>query len=504
MNRVRLASLFVCPTIAALMLPSHPVAAEEGASEDRLQNLERAELSYALGSKDAARLEQDYDQLVRTTLDRLRVGKERKLSPEDPEIEGRLPKPERREAPEYHYDSVALTVAAGLESRAYDRGAKEIWKTVPLPWPAGEAGPPYYTKDVPAHVRVGSPHNKRLFVLLSSSYSTWERGSWINKCIALLRQQFGEPHFIVFGGFLSPEFLNLQAVVPALGAGLPAGDLYPRLRVLLGSMKKAGDIPQDTEVGLASFSGGANLVISLLAVDGKADSSGPGHTLFPQGGVAFSPILDAPASFGILDRSTELLTQRGFPADQALTAPFKDNTLFSALRGFNPFEATAYLQITRAVPENEPKRRELAAHFYREFEVEDLPTTMTAAYAGIDRLKRGSPPYSHLSYYKNIVFPEHRRHFKLDAALDFDRYLKIEPELSAVRAPLYLVFALDDPVLAKSSLFPDEPVAKRCLEVLAFARALPPLRVFAPEHGAHLGYVIDNSFIEQVFMAQFH
>jgi hypothetical protein len=493
--------LFVYHRVAVMMLISCQLAAHASAAEDPFQVA--SEQSYALGARDAAVLDRAYDRLVRTTLDRLRIAKEKKLSPENPAVEELALRPEERDAPEYHYDSVCLTVAAGLESRAYDRGAKELWKTVPLPWPVDSTQGRCYTKDVPAHVRLGSPSNQRLFILLNSSYSTWERGSWINKCIALLRKDFGDPHFVVFGGFLTPEFLALQSAVPALGAELPASDLHVRLRSLLASLKTTGEIPQETEVCLAGFSGGANLVISLLAQDGKTKSSRAGGPLFPRGGVAFSPILDAPASFGILDRSCELLTRRGFPAEQALTSPFKDNTLFAALRGFNPFEATPYLQITRASTENEPKRQELAAHFYREFEVVDLPTTMTAAYSGMERLKRGSPPYSHLSYYKNIVFPEHRKHLKLDASVDFDRYLRIEPELKAVDAPLCLVFALDDPVLARSGLIPGEAVAERCLEVLAFARSLSPLRVFAPEHGAHLGYILDNSFVEEVFKTQF-
>jgi hypothetical protein len=494
---------FCASLLAVLLLPisGWVLAESQSQAETPSAQMESVEQGYTLKGADSAALDRAYATLVHTTLMRLKIARSTKLSPESKAVEEKLSSLESNPTPDYSYDPVALTVAAGLETRAYDRGAKEEWQTLSLSLPAEAAESRFYTKDVPAHARLGDPVNNRLFLLFNASFSTWERGSWINKSIALLRQEFGNPHFVVFAGFLSPEFLNLQSSVPALGGALPARDLLPRLRHLVAQLKADGKIPEKTEVCLLGFSGGANLVISLLAEDERQKRRGEDKPLLSSG-IAFSPILDLPSSFEILDRSTQLLTQQGFPAAQALTSPFKDNTLFAALRGSNPFEADPYLQMTHRIPENEPKRRELAAHFYREFEVEDLATVMTAPYTGMERLKKGLPPYSYHKYYRETVFPEHQRRFQLDGQRTFEEYAKIEPELEAIRAPLYLVFSQDDPVLAKSGLLSAEQMTERCREVLRKARLNSSIRVFSPAYGAHLGYILDNAFLKSVFRAQ--
>src|SRR5262249_14782910 len=149
-----------------------------------------------------------YGRLVQTTLERLKVAEAKKISPESEEIARLLSTATFDPAAKFEYDAVALTVAAGLETRPYQRGTKEEWETSPLPLPDSLGESRYYKKDVPAHIRLGDPANKHVFILFNASYSTWERGSWINKSIALLRQEFGESHFMVFAGFLTPEFLG--------------------------------------------------------------------------------------------------------------------------------------------------------------------------------------------------------------------------------------------------------------------------------------------------------
>lgn len=461
------------------------------------------ERTYLLQTAEAVSIDEACGALVRTTVERLQLAKSARVSPESDVVAQKLSLRTFRSAATYAYDPVALTVAAGLETRAYDRGGKEEWQTLPLPLAPEDADSRFYKKDVPAHVRLGDPANKHLFIVFNSSFSTWERGSWINKGIALLRQEFGEAHFVVFAGFLAPEFLDLQATVPPLGGAMCARDILPRIRLQLMRWAADGKIPGDSEAGVIGFSGGANLAIPLLAEDGRPSDRG-GKKPFLKRGIAFSPILDLSCSFDLLDDSTQLLTERGFAPTQALTSPWKDNTLYAALRGANPFEATPYLQITARLAENEPKRQELRAHFYREFEVEDLAVVMTAPYAGMERLRKGSPPFSYNAWYRGTVFPEHQRRFKLDPHLTFEQYTSIEPELAAVRAPLYLVFSQDDPVLSRSAFESVKDSSERCRAVLRQAERMSALRVFAPSYGAHLGYILDNEFLKSTFRASFH
>jgi len=197
----------------------------------------------------------------------------------------------------YCYDPVLLTLAAGIESRAYDPGSPLRWRSIELAMPPESAGDRYYTKDVPAHVRLGSPSAKKVFVLLNASYSTWRHGSWTNKGIATLTRQFPDAHFIVFAGLLTKEFLDLEPKIPAITGASPAQDLYQRIYVLVAELEKSGQIPLDADIGLVGFSGGANLVISLLAEDSRIWAAAPGKKLFNRGGICISPVLDLESCF---------------------------------------------------------------------------------------------------------------------------------------------------------------------------------------------------------------
>lgn len=485
----------------------HGSAVRAAEMPERWRAFARAEQDYSLAEGEPALLNLRYQELLRVSRLRLDTAKKLRLSPEHPAVsEAMTATPsgaEKSAAIQYQYDPTLLTVAAGLESRGYDRGSKELWETIKLSLPADSAAGAYYTKDVPAHCRLGAAASKRLFILLNSSYSTWDRGSWTNKTVALLRAKFGDPHLVVFAGFLTPEFLGLQARLPALGADWPARDLHPRIQSLLAQFKRQRRIPDDTEVALIGFSGGANLVISLLAEDARRVKSGAlARSLFARGGIAFSPILDLTTSFAVLDRSSQWLDRQGFPAKQALTSPFVGNALFESLRGFGLSNPEPFFEMTRISSETKPRRADVIARFYREFETVDLATTANARYAGMERRLAAGSAASHRGYYLDAVFPAYRQHFGLDSKVTFDAYTQIEPELSAIeRAPLYLVFALDDPVLARSALLPEETPPARCREVLRFASKRPSIRVFSPSFGAHMGYMVDNRFISACLAA---
>jgi hypothetical protein len=403
----------------------------------------------------------------------------------------------------YRYSPSILTIAAGIESCDYDRGRAAAWHREPLPWP-GAPGDAYYSRDVPAHIRWGDPAQKRVFLIFGSSYSTWARGTWTNKTVSILRRQFGEPHLIAFAGFLTPEFLALRARHPAADTEEPARDLYARLRVAFEGWKKAGQIPRDAQIGVIGFSGGARLAVSLLAEDQRRGGKSP---LFDQGGIAFSPVLDLPTSHGVLDGANAALDRSGFPSGNALTRPIFPDFLKALLQGFTPSNPAPFLHLTQSDASRalDARRREIIGRFYREFEIVDLATTCEAIYPAAPELRdaarklRQEGRLNYRSYYSGLVLKGRTN--------GRGREANLLPEIASIRKPqLYLVFAKDDPVLSeidpeitgKQTAFPESLRA-----TLRAAARQPNIRVFTPEHGAHLGYLLDSSYLSSVLSGFF-
>jgi len=408
-------------------------------------------------------------------------------------------------AASYRYSPSILTIAAGIESCRYDRGGAATWQREPLPWP-GLPADRYYTRDVPAHVRWGSPAQKRVFLIFGSSYSTWARGTWTNKTASILRRRFDEPHLVAFAGFLTPEFLALQARRPAANTQEPARDLYARLRAALEAWKQAGRIPRDAHVGLIGFSGGARLAVSLLAEDQRRSGNSP---LFDQGAIAFSPVLDLPASYEVLDGANAALDRRGFPPGSALTDPILPALCNAFLLGYSPFDPAPFLRLTRSDASRaaDDRRRETISRFYREFEAVDLPTTTEATYPDAPNVRQAAEKLrdegrlNYRSYYLGLVLKGKRD------ARGAETETSLLPEIAAIhKPPLYLVFAKDDPVLSeidpelsgKQGRFPDS-----LRTMLHAARRQPNVRVFTPEHGAHLGYLLDSSYLSSALSGFF-
>ncbi len=408
----------------------------------------------------------------------------------------------------YTYSPSIATISAGIESRLYDRGGPASWQRASLAWPGGGGplGLPYYTRPVPAHVRWGSAGQKRVFLIFGSSYSTWKRGTWTNKTVELLRKEYHEPHLVVFAGFLTPEFLALRARHPALTTRESAQDLYLRLQEAVADWKKSGRIPADARIGLIGFSGGANLVISLLAQDARHG----GPPLFDQGGMAFSPVLDLPTSYGVLDGAKALLDAKHFPPGRALTKPIFPDFVVAYLQGFRTSTPKAFLQLTAAeAPDSlSARRRDVIGRFYREFQAVDLVTTSEAIYPEAlsfreaARAARAEGRLSYDEYYHQIVFRGLHPKDNLEAAA-----YSLRDELAVIgRSPLYLVSPQDDPVLSKidfelSGLTAEGPARNKT--VLAFAQNQPNVRVFNPKQGAHMGYFLDSSYLKEAFRGFF-
>lgn len=390
----------------------------------------------------------------------------------------------------YRYDPVLMTLLAGLESRAYSRGPSRNWKTVALQLPSDAVSQRYYSRSVEAHYRPGSSRNGRCFVLLNASYSTWKRGSWINKTISALDMTYPSSHLIVLEGFLTPQFLKAYPDLPELSGQLAAEDLYFRLKGFLSDLQREGKIPSRMEVGLLGFSGGANVALSLLAVDSTVTRDA--KPLFSSGAIAYSPILDLTSTFSILDDSSRQVLEVGFPKNRALTTFTSGLQLFWS--GYSPDNLAPFFKLLNANNSAKPTAQDFIRRFYREFTLVDLKGVVNAPY--VQRVQCSKPRESdtYQSYYEECVFPLYRKTFALGASTtlsDYADFLKITAPIRV--PPVYIVFAQDDPVLAVSEVAPARnPELDRIFNGL---RQRKNFRVFAPERGAHLGYMLDSVFL---------
>lgn len=351
----------------------------------------------------------------------------------------------------YRYDPVLATVVAGLESRSYDRDQNGPWAAVDLDLDAIHDSLQYYAQPVRGYFRHGKPSSNDFFVIINSAYSTWERGSWINKAIAALDALYEKPHLFVFPGFLTPQYLSASPLLPSLTGQEPARDLYQRLNSFINGLKRGGRVPFSLKAGIVGISGGASFAIHFLTQDHLA--AGPGGHLFNRGAIAFSPILDLRTTFQVLDESSASISAKGFSANKALTT--FDMLVSSFFKGYTPGNLSAFFNLLSADPDLAAQRTEFVYRFYREFHVVDLQEVIDASYQHpVDCPLSGAHNVStHSHYYIDCVFPEHVRLFSLAPSLSFDDYTRIGSQLALITdAPLYVIFAQDDPVLSVSSL----------------------------------------------------
>jgi hypothetical protein len=386
----------------------------------------------------------------------------------------------------YRYDPVLLTILAGIESHEYKLIGGAKWVSVML-GPAKRERSPYYGRPVSLHFRPGNPENPRVFVLFGAAYSTWRFGSWINKTLVAIDQAFPSSHLVVMEGFLTPDFLRGRPLVPELSGVAAANDLYQRLGEYFAELQSRGTIPKGFQAGLIGFSGGADLALAILAAD---SIRGVRHPLFSRGAIAYSPIIDLNAAFHILDDTSRAILAAGFPSNEGLTTFHGAFQLL--IHGYTPGHVAAFISLLSSKIAKD-RRIEFTFRFYREFTIVDLANIMHAKYAVNPDCPK-DPEQGYGTYYEDCVFPLHRRLFGLSSETTFSDYTSFEHLIAPVQsAPVYLVFAQDDPVLAKSTVVPqaDSEVPR----VLAELRNRSNFRVFTPRRGGHMAYILDSRFL---------
>ena len=378
------------------------------------------------------------------------------------------------------YDPVLLTIAAGLESRAYPEEGGRRWIDLQMPVPKAGA---YFQRPVHVHFKQGNRDGHYLFLIAGSSYSTWRGGSWTKKTAAALEQAFPGANLLALAGFLTPETLSAKPYIPEITAELTARDLYRRLSTLIADLQRAGKLPRLLRIGVLGYSGGANLALSLVA----EDSAQANAARFRLGAIAFSPIVDLSGTFLILDQSSDAILRDGFPRTRGLTT--LSNMIGLFLAGFRPGNIPIFLELMNR-DTGKKLRKEFVRRFYREFQLVDLQAVRRAHYA--KRLTCGENSF--LSFYRACVFPIHQREFHLPPGQTMDEYADFNRLVGPIRqAPVYLILAKDDPVLVRSSV--TATYAEGVEHVLDQLRSRPNFRVFNPEKGGHMGYFLDSQFL---------
>lgn len=387
------------------------------------------------------------------------------------------------EAPYPYNRPVLATVAAGLESREYPH-VKGEWSKLELPWPADSGKESYYRRPVTVHARGSATGDSSpLFIFFGCSYSTFKSGTWNRKVSALLDKIYGTHEEISFPGFLSTEGLKAQGKYIPISYDPVAADLYLRLRAHFLRRQRLGY--GKARIGVIGVSGGASLVISILAADAEYARRHRRPKLFSLGGLAFSPVLDVQRAFAVLDRAVDRTVRAGYRPSQTLSNPgFIVQSLFQGFSSATILRPD-FVRDTQATDEIE-------ARFYNEFIYEDLKNTAGAYHSRAFRFGPKSAGYDgdrYADYYQDYGMRQLYA-LGLDRKISFDELTDPSPNFPKIAAPLKIVFPWDDPVLSAGG-------SARIRERLARARQNPRIEVFTPAYGGHMGYFLNTAWLER-------
>jgi|GEM_PF-1445922 len=379
---------------------------------------------------------------------------------------------------ESSYDPLLVTIGSSLSSR-HPRRADD-WRKLELP--AG-AENPSCKGALQAHFRRSTTSNQRTFVVLPGSHAGFTRGGFVNQTAAALDKIFNQPNIIAFSGFQSPDFLKGRCFEMLWNPLALGGDLYRRIEML--AEKEA--IPMQ-QAGVIGFSGGATIAIGILAEDSESLRLGRRKSLlFPQGTIAFSPILHGRHTFELLDREHKksrihpeegLLTWKRLGTLLKVLLPLAGPSLENRLnrKYADPLAETKALAAVQAENIEEFKDR-----VYNEFTVGFLRKSMKATGISASLIKEK------LSY-REAYF---ELGFKQDDENIFDQQTDITKAFKQIQAPTLIYFSQDDPILSAA---PGESQPKTIRDILDFGKAQPHIKVFNPPFGGHTGAVLDPIF----------
>lgn len=386
----------------------------------------------------------------------------------------------------FKYDAVMVTLAAGLESRGYPRGK---WNQSLVSMTGRYQDQAYYSKPVRLYHKfknTGAGEKLPLVISLGSSYSTWKRGTWMNKIVDLTEQNLdGQVHFIALPGFLSAEVLAFGPKFPDIQGNFIAADLRARILALVENRVRAGFGIDLNKVFVMGYSGGATIALHMAAQESTAR-----RRLVTGGVLAFSPVLDLQTSNSILDNAHDRARARGVKAGLTTLG-----TLFKNLGGSTSYQSVIELQGSMAT--NAAKRDHLTQLFYNEFTVVDLNSVVGSSQSQgySPELPAGDGTgFSYRDYFERFALNKLNAENKLHQ-MDFERATDIVPIWRQIESKNLIIFAMDDPVLAMD---PERgTTAKKIVTQLQkLRRTAPQLQVFTPKRGGHMGYFLDTPWLK--------
>lgn len=389
----------------------------------------------------------------------------------------------------FRYDSVLTTIAAGLESRHYDRGK---WQEIFVSAEQAELKNPYYQKPVRFFHKAASVADDKfhpLVIVLGSSFSTWKRGTWTNKIVASIEKVSREPvHFVAMPGFLTPEVLAHSPKFPDPSGVFVARDLRIRLFALLRVLSESGVLIKTNQIYIMGYSGGAGIALEIAGLDGKSDRS-----LVTGGVLAFSPVVDLATANRVLDSAQAEAHRLGIKA--GLTTP---GSLVKGL--FDPPSVNTVLRLQGTTSAERNSKRETLSHmFYNEFTTVDLKTVADSSQSrdfAWGPQAQGKSGNSYKDYFETYAVAKMIQEGAVPVDTTFESLVDVVPRWSRIRTKNLIVFALDDPVLAKNSFdgHPQPNLEKRLNRLKTEASNL---KLFLPKRGGHMGYFIDTKWLQE-------
>ena len=379
------------------------------------------------------------------------------------------------------YDPTLITVVASLYSRSPERDDKQfIQKDLPSTGLPKDSPCPY---EMRAFVKKSQNKSPYTFVILPGAYATWKRGSFNNQTIAILNEKFEDPNIISFAGYLSPAFLEDTCNKIPWNAEAIALDIRERLKPVLQSLKAD---PQKT--GLIGYSGGAGLILPMLAEDTKeaGHQAEQSPRLFGLGGMSFSPTLHGLSIFHNLDESVKAISH-----EKALTSLDWSQLVFMA-KAFLEDLALDWQDIVDLYEDGPENYRE---RFFNEFTYMDLRGTLEAVDSDPEDV---NGEFGYYNAYVNTGFRNdlnQRTRVSIQTQQElstlYDSTVSAQPILKQIDRPLLIYFSQDDPVLAS---YDNSGQPAGVTAVLDSARQNPNIMVFNPEYGAHTGCFLDPIF----------
>jgi hypothetical protein len=244
-------------------------------------------------------------------------------------------------------------------------------------------------------------------------------------------------------------------------------------------------------VGLIGTSGGARLVVDMLAIDAEnARTTGQPH-IFERGGLALSPALDLHSVFSTLDGEVDFNRAAGLLPSATFTQYLRQ----LAIKKAKNFSLPQMEDFFFAGPEIERRFFEEFSAIYLRDVAHAFPANADYDWT-TDAARRCYPFFADYGFGKYVATGE------IATGVTFDSYTDMRPRLRDVAAPLTIVFTHDDPVLRNSRYASDRRFPTRLREILDFAK-VSGARVFEREYGSHHAYFLDTRFMRELLVEAF-